>query len=152
MKQTPEEKKIEKRMQPGVLTLQGFLGEDTRHYHEIISQDKLVLQHYGITRQQIAEKLQELTDQAFECIDGILNLPDGAVVEYVSVRGKIPSPFTGQKPAPKGVITYKDPRREIYLKWTPLNIQMIRENGFFEGKGSAHRLEPELLYRTFFSV
>lgn len=151
MKQTPEEKRVQNRMQPGELTLEGFLGNDTRHYHEIIEEDENTLKRLGITHIQIADKLQELTDSAFECYDGFLRLENDVTVEYISVRGKLPSPFTGEKPAAKGVIRYFDPHLNIRLNWTPLNIQMIRNHGFFEGKGSANRLDPVLLYEVFFS-
>ncbi len=151
MKQTPEEIRIQKRMQPGAITLEGFLGDDNRHYHEIINDDALILNRLGISKEQISDKLQELTDLAFESDEGLLVLDDGTSVEYISVRGKMLSPFIGQKPAPKGFVHYFDPVRNIRLRWSPLNIQMIRDYGFFEGKGSANRLDPGLLYKAFFT-
>lgn len=151
MKQTPEEKNIQKLMQPGSLSLEGFLGNDNRHYHDIIKEDLLLLERMGITKEQVADKLQAITDQAFESYDGTLDLEDGITVEYVSVRGKVISPFKGQKPAPKGFIVYNDPGREIRLRWSPLNIQMIRDYGFFEGKGSANRLDPVLICKALFA-
>jgi len=150
MKQTPEEKKIQKLMQPGTITLEGFLGEDNRHYHEIIEEDLRLLDKLGISKEQVADKLQDITDEAFESYDGITTLENGAKVEYVSVRGKVVSPFSGQRPAPKGFIKYSDPQKQIRISWCPLNIQMIRDYGFFEGKSSPNRLEPELIYELFF--
>ncbi len=151
MKQTPDEITIQKRMQPGVISLDGFLGDDTRHYHEIINDDALILNRLGILKEQIADKLQELTDLAFESDDDLLVLDDGTSVEYLSVRGKMLSPFIGQKPAPKGFVHYFDPVRNITLRWSPLNTQMIRDYGFFEGQGSANRLDPVLLCKAFFT-
>ncbi|MCF7912135.1 MAG: hypothetical protein K9M99_06385 [Candidatus Cloacimonetes bacterium] len=151
MKQTPDEKKIQEKMQPGSITLEGFLGNDNRHYHEIIEEDLHLLNNLGITKEQIADKLQDITDQAFESYDGIITLENGAIVEYVSVRGKVVSPFSGQKPSPKGFVKYYDPQRKISISWCPLNIQMIREFGFFEGKGSPNRLDPDLIFKLFFA-
>jgi hypothetical protein len=151
MKQTPDEKKIQKKMQPGSVTLEGFLGEDNRHYHEIVEEDLRLLNKLGITKEQIADKLQDITDQAFESYDGIITLENGVNVEYVSVRGKVVSPFSGQKPSPKGFVKYYDPHRKISISWCPLNIQMIREYGFFEGKGSPNRLDPDLICKLFFA-
>lgn len=151
MKQTPEEKEIQKLMQPGAITLEGFLGSDKRHYHEIISEDLHLLKKLGITKEQIASKLQEITDLAYESSDGLAVLDNDIRVEYISVRGKVPSPFKGQKPAQKGVVHYNDPHKEIKLCWTPLNIQMIRDYGFFEGQGSANRLDPVIICKAFFS-
>jgi len=151
MKQTPDEKKIQKKMQPGLITLEGFLGNDNRHYHEIIEEDLRLLDKLSITKEQIADKLQKITDQAFESYDGIITLENGAQVEYVSVRGKVVSPFSGQKPSPKGFVRYHDPNKNISISWCPLNIQMIRDYGFFEGKGSPNRLDPDLIFKLFFA-
>jgi hypothetical protein len=150
MKQTPEEIIIQKMMQPGNITLDGFLGNDQRPYTEIIDADLKTLSSLGIIKEQIADKLQELTDLAFDNIDGIAEPEPGISVEYNSVRGRIISPFRGQRPAAKGHICYTDRNRNISLHWTPLNIVMIRDYGFFEGVGSANRLEPQLLYNAFF--
>lgn len=43
MKPTAQELKTIQRMQPGVITLSGFLGSDTRHLNEIIADDAAVL-------------------------------------------------------------------------------------------------------------
>ena len=151
MKQTPQEKIIQKRMQRGNLTLEGFLGKDRRHYHEIIEEDLMVMSSLGITKEQVAEKLQQLTDLAFDDIEGMAEPKPGISVEFTSVRGRVISPFIGQKPAPKGVIHYHDNNNDIHFCWTPLNIKMIRDYGFFEGKGSLNRLEPAVIFKAFFS-
>ncbi len=39
MKQTEKELQIQKRMQPGTISAEGFLGDDTRHVHDIIAED-----------------------------------------------------------------------------------------------------------------
>ena len=36
MKETPQEKRIHNNMKAGVMSANGFLGDDRRHYHEII--------------------------------------------------------------------------------------------------------------------
>lgn len=148
MKQTPQEKIIQKRMQPGNLSIDGFLGKDKRHYHEIIEEDLQVLSQYGITNEQVADKLEELTNLAFENPEGIAEPEEGVTIEYSSYRGRVISPFLGQKPARKGIIKYYDSKRNLKLQWTPLNILMIRDYGFFEGKGSKNRLEPAEVYKV----
>lgn len=150
MKQTPEEKIIQKRMQPGVVTLEGFLGNDKRHYHEIVSEDLKILSQLGITKEQVADRLQELTDLAFENPEGLAEPAEGIKIEYISVRGKVISPFKGQRPARKGIIIYHDEKRNLKIRWTPLNIAMIRDYGFFEGKGSKNRIEPAVVYKVLF--
>ena len=62
MKQTPLELRITKKMQPGVITLNGFLGNDDRHFHEIIADDEKTLEKLGYTAEQVAERMQYFTD------------------------------------------------------------------------------------------
>lgn len=150
MKQTPLEIEIQKRLEPGVVTLDGFLGNDPRHYHEIIEEDKAILEKLGLNCEQIAEKMQYFTDQAFECYDSSLIIEDKYSVEYISERGKIISPFQEKGLFPKGLIIFKNLKNNIEIRWTPLNIHLIRKHCFFEGKGSKHRIDPIKLFSAFY--
>jgi hypothetical protein len=50
----------------------------------------------------------------------------------------------------KGQVTLKNKQNNLQVCWTPLNISMIRNHGFFEGKGAKHRLEPDILVKAIF--
>jgi hypothetical protein len=43
MKQTPEYDKIQQQMKKGVITLDGFLGDDTRNLVDIIASDSMTV-------------------------------------------------------------------------------------------------------------
>jgi hypothetical protein len=150
MKQTPEEKKIEAKMQPGVLTLKGFLGNDSRHLNEIIEADEQMLQKIGKTTLEIAERMKYFTDLAFENYDGSVLADNQYEVEYRSVRGKVVCPFPDPGTFQKGFVLFRNIKKNILLKWTPLSIHMIEKHGFFEGKGSENRLDPEMLAEGLF--
>ena len=150
MKQTPEEKKIQDKMAPGILSLKGFLGNDNRHLHDIILEDKKVLEKLGKTREEIAERMSFFTNQAFENYDGCMIVENKFEVEYFSVRGRVICPFPAPGSYQKGRINFKNLEKDISLSWTPLNIHMIKAHGFFEGIGSANRLEAEILVKALF--
>ena len=150
MKQTPAEKEIQKRMQPGMITVDGFLGLDKRLLHEIIEEDKEELEKLIITEQEIADIMQYFTDKAFENYDGKTIIDDKYEIEFITVRGKILCPFKHPGGFNKGIIKFKNIKKNISLTWTPLNIHLIRKHCFFEGKGSKHRLEPEILKEALF--
>jgi len=150
MKQTPQEKKIQKNMQPGVITLSGFLGNDNRHYHDIIDEDRRTLEKLSITPEEIADRLQYFTDLAWDSYDGSIIIDDVYQVEYKSYRGRIPCPFPHAGMYPKGTITLKNLNCGKEICWTPLNIHLIREHCFFEGKGSPHRIEPSEVIQILF--
>lgn len=150
MKQTPEEKKIQERMKPGILTLHGFLGNDTRYLNEIISSDAETLAKLNITQNEIAERMNFFTKQAFESYDGAITLENIYQVEYRSVRGRVICPFPEPGSYQKGFVTFTNLKKNITLIWTPLNIHMIKKHCFFEGKNSQHRLEPKILIDALF--
>ncbi len=150
MKETPKDKKIHKNLMPGQMSIEGFLGKDKRNFSEIISSDKAVLDRLGLTPQMIADRLQYFTDSAFESYDGSIIIDEKYEVNYNSFRGKLICPFGHPGVYRKGLVILKNLENQIEISWTPLNIHMIREHCFFEGKGSIHRLEPTLLQETIF--
>ncbi len=152
MKQTPEEAKIQERLKPGVVTLDGFLGRDNRHYHDIVSEDLEIVKSYDKTKEELADKMQELTDRAFEYADDEVTLDEIYRVRYQTERGKIVSPFMDKGLHAKGVITLHNLNNGLKVAWTPLHIDMIRRHGFFEGKGAKHRIDPSKLIKALFDL
>lgn len=150
MKETPQEKKIQKNLLPGEFTLEGFLGDDNRHFHDIVRSDRLILEKIDLTLDQIADKLEYFTNAAFESYDSSIIIDGKYEVAYKSYRGKLICPFAHSGVYRKGLIELKNLENEQILAWTPLNIHMIRAHGFFEGRGSKHRLEPDLIKKIIF--
>jgi hypothetical protein len=150
MKQTPKEQKITARMQPGVITLSGFLGSDERHYHEIIEEDEKVLAASNITPEEIAERLAYFTKLSFDSFQGPVLIDDIFEVETEVTRGKLPCPFSHPGIYRKTVTTLTNLKTGVTITWSGLNIHLIGIHHFFEGKGSAFRLEPEILVKNLF--
>ncbi len=150
MKETPKEMKIHLNLKAGVMSTHGFLGDDDRHFHEIIEEDESILTRLGVTTEEIADRLQYFTDEAFESYDGPIIIGGKYEVHYESFRGKMPCPFDHPGVYRKGSVTLKNLENNIEICWTPLNIHMIKEHCFFEGTGSAHRLEPETVIKAIF--
>ena len=150
MKETPQEKKIHQNMKRGQLSIDGFLGDDKRHFHEIIQTDSLSLKKLGLTTDMIADRLDYFMEKSFESYIGAVVIDEKYEVFYNSYRGKIICPFGHPGVFRKGSITLKNLEKGLEICWTPLNIHLIREHGFFEGKGSGHRLEPAILKEAIF--
>ncbi len=150
MKQTPLEEKIAARMQPGVITLSGFLGLDERHYHEIIEADESVMVAYGVSAEEIADRLEYFTTSTYESFQGPVIIDDIYEVETEITRGKLPCPFSHPGLYRKTITTLTNLNTGVTLRWTGLNIHLIRAHHFFEGKGSVFRLDPDLLIKNIF--
>jgi hypothetical protein len=150
MKQTPLEIKITARMQPGSITLNGFLGDDERHFHEIIEDDEQTLAAHGKTAEEIADRLEYFTGSSFDSFAGPIILDLVFEVETEVTRGKLPCPFSHPGIYRKTITTLTNTKTGITVRWSGLNIHLIRAHHFFEGKGSAFRLDPALLIKAIF--
>ena len=150
MKETPQEIKIHNNLKAGVISIDGFLGDDSRHYHEIIVEDRNELLKINTTTEELADRMNYFAEISFEHYEGSVLINDYYEVEYKSYRGKILCPFSHPGLFRKGEIFLYNKKNDIRICWTPLNIHMLREHCFLEGKGSKHRLEPINLYRSLF--
>lgn len=150
MKLTPEEILISEKMQPGVLNPDGFLGQDDRHFHEIIQTDTEYLQSVNYTVEQIVEKMRYFTELSKEAYDGPELFDGHFEIQQDIWRGRVVCPFNHRGTYPKATIILKNLNNGIVVKWTPLNIHMIEDHGFFEGIGSKYRIEPGDLTKALF--
>ncbi|MDD2331440.1 MAG: hypothetical protein PHI68_02175 [Candidatus Cloacimonetes bacterium] len=148
MKLTPSEEQIMARMQPGVITLNGFLGFDTRNLNEIIADDEKVLEMLGISAEELAERMQYFSDKTFESYDLPVLIDEIYEVETNIVRGKLPCPFRHPGIYRKTITTLTNRKQQITVRWTALSIHTIKEHHFFEGKGSPFRLDPQILKKA----
>jgi hypothetical protein len=143
MKESPSEKELRDRLGPSKFSGEGFLSSDTRPVMEIISTDLAVLEMSGVTPEQIAVLFTEIYDKAVKGFGAEVEVLPDVYGKYNESMGKIPSPFTGEGVFPKGevVVRYSASGDEIVL--TPLSIHLIKAHGFFQGRGSRYRIEPE---------
>jgi len=148
MKQTPEYNAIQQQMKPGVITLEGFLGIDTRNLIDIIAADDVTVHQLNVSHQDIADKMQYFRDAGLDGLGEFLKIGDHFEVRVDSVRGKLPSPFGGPGMYEKVNTTVRNLKTNTEETYTDLHIHFVRDHGFYEGKGSAYRLEPASLVET----
>ena len=150
MKATPQEIKIMARMKPGIITLNGFLGDDRRNLNEIIHDDELVLDNLGKTAKEIAARMEYLTKQSWDFPGEDVLVEDKYLVSTDVVRGKLPCPFGHPGVHRKAITTLYNRSMGLSVRWTSLSIHLIDAHSFFEGKGSPFRLDPETLIKAIF--
>jgi hypothetical protein len=150
MKPTPKELKALQRMQPGVITLSGFLGSDTRYLNEIITDDDAALASLGYSTQQIADRLDYFTRLSWIYDEDDITIDDVYLVNTEVYRGKLPCPFSHAGLFRKSITYLTNSSSGVSVKWTSLNVHLIREHGFFEGKDSPFRLDPAALIKAIF--
>ena len=142
MKQTEQMKEIQERMKPGVITLDGFLGPDERNLIDILVEDDAEVKRLGLTHEQIAARMQELKDAGKEGLGDLISVAPHYEISVDIRRGKLPCPFGHRGLIRKSIILVKNYLNGREITFTDMNIHMIKEHGFYQGKGSSFRMEP----------
>jgi len=148
MKQSPGLKRIQENMQPGAFTAHGFLGDDDRALKDILRQDNVVVEKLNLSHAQIAGRMQYFTDHGKETLDIPVTVDDDYEVLVDDHRGEIPCPFADNQKAIKTNTKFTNRKLGITMYWSDLNIHMIRYHGFYEGKGSFFRNDPDVLAKA----
>lgn len=146
MKQVPELERIQKLMQPGVISKDGFLGNDTRNLVDILEEDQRLVTSLGLTHEEIANAMEEITNEGRETFGNPKIVRGFLKVTVESSMGKIASPFGGLYN--KENVQVLNIKTNESISWTTLNIHMIRDHGFYEGKGSHFRVDPRDIVRV----
>lgn len=145
MKQTPRMDQIQEQMRPGIITLVGFLGNDDRNLIDILESDDATVKRLGYTHQSIARRMRELRNKAVDGLGNFVDIPPHFKVRVDTVRGKLPCPFGDPGIHQKAVTVVKNTELNKEVTYTDLNIHMIEAHGFYQGRDSLYRQNPEEL-------
>ncbi|QHI69985.1 hypothetical protein [Tichowtungia aerotolerans] len=147
MKKNPAEQQSRDRMEPGALTIEGFLGTDDRPLADIIAADTAEVEAAGLTIEELGAFLEGLHKTADAGWEGRVPACNGKItVRSDETLGQISCPFTScGDHCHKAVIGVKDAAGNDLLEFTPLDAHLIRKHGFFQGKGSPYRIGPKKL-------
>ncbi len=141
MQQPPELDIAQQNMQPGVITLKGMLGDDTRNLVDVLIEDNAAVQRIGTTHKAIAQRMQELRERGMQGLGNEITIEDHFEVRVECVRGKLPCPF-GDEIFRKTFVCVKNLSSQREITYTDMHIHMISAHGFYEGKGATFRLDP----------
>jgi len=150
MKESPQNKKLEALLRSSKLVAGGFLGADKRGVSEIIDADKNELSRLGFTGEQIAGRMQEITNVAKTGLGTWVRINDNLEAKTDEARGFLPCPWPHAGRFVKRVTTVRRINTSETIQWSDLNIHLIGRHGFFQGKGSTFRIEPKRLIEMIF--
>ncbi len=151
MKKSPQEKKLEELLKSSKFSSSGFLGTDRRNLWEIIDEDAAQVARTGRTMEEVATRMQQLTNAGAEGLGEWVAIGQNLRVMVDDNRGVVPCPWPHRVRCLKRITTVNNSETGTYLRWSELNIHLIKEHGFFEGKGSPFRIEPTALVLMIFT-
>ena len=148
MKQSPELQGIQNRMQPGILSAEGFLGDDTRNLADILLEDRIAVERLGTDHTALAERMRYFSEKGKAGLGKPVIVDDIYEVTVEDYMGFLPCPFSDHCNVEKRNTRLTILKTGQVVCWTDLNIHMIEAHGFYEGKGSAFRVEPEEIVKA----
>jgi len=145
MKESPQMRKLETILRSSKLVAGGFMGTDTRSSSEIIEADAALISRSGFTAKQTAARMQEITDISKVALGNWVDLDENRRARVDEAKGVIVCPWPHPGRFAKRVTIVNLIESDETIHWSDLNIHLIAEHGFFEGKGSTFRIEPDIL-------
>ncbi len=128
-------------LSPSGFSGDGFLGQDSRSFGEIVEEDLAMLRNQDVGKESLADALEFIHCKARDALGAEVACGPGIVAVHHESRGKIPSPL-GDGLFEKGETVVTDRTRGTTLVLSALSIHLIRVRGFFQGRGSRYRIEP----------
>src|SRR5690554_523199 len=125
MKQTVEFDKIQQQMQKGVITLNGFLGDDKRKLVDILESDNLTVKNLRRTHEAIADRMEYFRKSGTEGLGEFITVDENFEVKVETVRGMLPSPFGGKGMYGKANTTVRNKKLDKSVVFTDLHIHFI---------------------------
>ena len=150
MKQDPKTEKLESVLKSSHIVAHGFMGDDKRHINEIIEADIMALEKLGLDVENLAQRMQQITDQAIKGLGSWVKINDNLSSRVDEAKGAIVCPWPHAGKFVKRITILKNEVTGLSISWSDLSIHMIKEHCFFEGKGSMLRVEPEMLVDMIF--
>jgi hypothetical protein len=150
MKESPQIKKLEEVLKSSKLVAGGFMGIDTRSVSEIIDIDLAQVARLGFTVEQVSGRMQEITNIAVAALGNFVQIDKKLQAKVDEAKGWLVCPWPHPGRFAKRITTVSFIETGQTIRWSDLNIHLIAEHGFFEGKGSAFRIEPEELVKIIF--
>lgn len=142
MKMTPELKKAQENMVPGVITAEGFLGSDTRSLSTILDEDAQVMRRLGLEPELVAARLRHFMEEGRKGLGEPVTVEGEWLVKTDEARGHLACPWEDAICRKINVTVERIDTGEK-LFYTDLSIHLLAAHGFLEGRGSFFRLNLE---------
>jgi hypothetical protein len=142
--------KFEHMLHSASVTAYGLMGTDSRVLSEIVQTDIDELARSNVTIAKLIERMKEITGKAIPSLGNWTKIDDTHQAKVFEVKGNVPCPWQHSCGFAKRITYVENTATKTSIKWTDLNIHLIEQHNFFEGKGSAYRVEPKEVIKAIF--
>ncbi len=154
MKMSPEYTKAQENMQPGVITSDGFLGDDRRPIIEIISDDEAEMKRDGLEFDETVALMRRLMGESRKGLGEPVTVDGKWIVQAFEARGFLASPFEDgifRKVNAQVTLIHEGKPTEHSILYSDLSLHLIDKYHFFQGKGAGFRISPAAVKRVLFT-
>ena len=153
MKMSPEYAKAQANMQPGVITSDGFLGDDNRPIVDIIAEDESKMEQLGLDFDETVQRMRRLMDKGREGLGEPVTADERWIVQVYEARGFLASPFEDgiyRKVNAQVSLAESGQASEKSILYSELSLHLMEKYHFLEGHGSSFRLDPHEIKEVLF--
>jgi hypothetical protein len=140
MKQPPDDR--QKNFAASKFSGDGFMGSDQRPLDEIIADDERTIEQTAFSRDALAAALETAYMKTRNALGAVVAIAPDVTGTFEESRGRIPCPFRGCGVFEKGEAIISSSEAPVPLIITSLGIHLIKNHGFFQGRGSRFRIDP----------
>ena len=149
MKMSPQMRRAQENMGPGVIAAAGFLGDDRRPLADIIAADEEAMRLMELTFEEVAERMRHFLVEGQRGLGEPIGVDEQWLVRADESRGVLPCPFEdGIRRKINITVTHVD--SDVSVLYSELSIHLFEAHHFLQGKGSPFRLEPRALKAVFY--
>ncbi len=141
---TPEFKRAQANMAPGVISADGFLGLDTRPLVDIVEADEEKMRSLDLGFDLVYEKMQYLMREGRKGLGDPITVEEKWLVKTDEARGFLPCPFEDGV-FRKVTASVTQLTKGATLIYSELSLHLLKVHHFLQGKGASFHLEPRLL-------
>jgi hypothetical protein len=150
MSDSNDSEKFENMLHSADVMAYGLIGTDKRPLLEIVQSDMDELTKLGVTIGKLVERMKEITRKAIPSLGNWTKIDDTHQAKIFEVKGNVPCPWQHPSGFAKRITYVENTATQTSVKWTDLNIHLIEQHNFFEGKGSVYRVEPKEVIKAIF--
>ncbi len=147
MKMSPNMRKAQENMAPGVITADGFLGDDKRPLQDIINEDEEHMRYHGLDIDETVLILKDLMEEGRNGLGEPITVDGKWLVQTTEARGHLACPFEDGIQR-KITTVIKNLKNGTTIMVSALSLHLMQKHHFLEGKGSPFRLEPDTIVKV----